>query len=145
MPLKLTFTCRTTRFEHERGRYVCPLVFPELTSESLRTGPRDEACPIQHKNWPKGCVTTLATSIGARIRHQLDREGMAYKDIYKQRTATERINSQAVALDIERPKLRNRQAIANQNTLIYVLINLRALHRVRRKKAEHDSTDQPTR
>jgi hypothetical protein len=145
MPLKFTFTCRTTRFEHERGRYVCPLVFPELTGESLQAGPQDEACPIQHKNWPKGCVTTLATSIGARIRHQLDREGVAYKDIYKQRTATERINSQAVALDIERPRLRNRQAIANQNTLIYVLINLRALHRVRRKKAEHDSTDQPTR
>jgi hypothetical protein len=136
MPLKLTYTCRTTRFEHERGRHACPLVFPELTGES---------CPIAHKNWPKGCITTLATSIGARIRHQLDRESVTYKDIYKQRTATERINSQAVALDIERPKLRNRQAIANQNTLIYVLINLRALHRVRRKKAERDPSHQPTR
>lgn len=145
MPLKLTFTCRTTRFEHERGRYVCPLVFPEPTGESLRTEPQDQACPIQHKNWPKGCITTLATSIGARIRHQLDRQGMAYKDIYKQRTATERINSQAVDLGIERPKLRNGQAIANLNTLIYALINLRALHRIRRKKAEHHSTDQPTR
>jgi hypothetical protein len=39
-----------------------------------------------------------------------------------------------VALGIERPKLRNGKAIANQNTLIYVLINLRALHRVRRRK-----------
>ena len=136
MPLKLTYICRTTRFEHQRGRYACPLVFPEPTSES---------CPIQHKNWPKGCVTTLATSVGARIRHQLDRDSQVYKDVYKQRTATERINSQAVALGIERPKLRNGQAIANQNTLIYVLINLRALHRVRRKKVERDSTDQSTR
>jgi hypothetical protein len=58
MPLKSTFTCRTTRVEHERGRYSCPLVFPEPTGES---------CPIQHKNWPKGCITTLATSVGARI------------------------------------------------------------------------------
>jgi hypothetical protein len=133
MPLKLTFFCRTTRVEHERGRYACPLVFPEPTGES---------CPIQHKNWPQGCITTLATSVGARIRHQLDRDSAIYKEVYKQRTATERINSQAVALGIERPKLRNGQAIANQNTLIYVLINLRALQRVRRQKAARDSAEQ---
>jgi hypothetical protein len=126
MPLKLTYLCRTTRVAHERGRYACPLVFPE---------PTGEACPIQHKKWPQGCVTTLATSVGARIRHQLDRQSATYKQVYKQRTATERVNSQAVALGIERPKLRNGQAIANQNTLIYVLINLRALHRVRQMKA----------
>ena len=50
---------------------------------------------------------------------------------YKQRTAVERINSQAVALGIERPHLRNGAAIANQNTLIYLLINLRFLQRLR--------------
>jgi hypothetical protein len=131
MPLKLTFICKTTRFEHERGRYACPLVFPE---------PTGEVCPIGHKKWPNGCVTTLATSVGARIRHQLDRESEIYKDIYRQRTATERINSQAVELGIERPRLRNGQAIANQNSLIYVLINLRALQRVRRRKAARDSS-----
>lgn len=47
-----------------------------------------------------------------------------------QRTAVERIFSQAVALGIERPKLRNQQAIANFNTLTYVLINLRAMQRI---------------
>jgi len=98
------------------------------------------ACSVGHKDWPKGgCTTTLATSVGARIRYQLDRESQIYKDIYKQRTATERINSQAKELGIERARLRNGQAIANQNTLIYVLINLRALHRVRLKKAERQS------
>ena len=35
-----------------------------------------------------------------------------------------------MALGIERPKLRNQQAIANQNTLIYILINLRSMHRL---------------
>jgi hypothetical protein len=130
MPLKYTYTCRTTRFEHERGRYVCPLRFPEIVAD---------ACPINHKKWPKGCVTTLPTGIGARIRHQLDRDSALYKHVYKQRTATERINSQAKELGIERPKLRNGQAIANQNTLIYVLINLRALQRVRQKKASNGS------
>ena len=48
--------------------------------------------------------------------------------------AAECINSRAKELGIKRPKIRNRQAIANQNTLIYVLINLRALHRVQHKK-----------
>ena len=129
MPLKSTFVSRTTSLiEHEKGSYVCPLCFPE---------PSGQTCPIDDPHWPKGgCKTTLATSIGARIRHQLDRDGEAYKLVYKQRTATERVNSQAVALGIERPKLRNGTAIANQNTLIYVLLNLRALHRVRQHKKQ---------
>jgi hypothetical protein len=128
MPLKYTYQCRTTLIAHERGRYACPLRFPE---------PTGEVCPIQHKSWAKnGCVTTLATSKGARIRYQIDRDGDLYKEIYKQRTATERINSQAVALGIERPKLRNGVSIANHNTLTYVLINLHALQRVRQRLAK---------
>jgi hypothetical protein len=47
------------------------------------------------------------------------------------RTAAERIFSQAVALGIERPHLRNGKAIANLNTLIYTLINLRTLLRMK--------------
>jgi hypothetical protein len=56
-------------------------------------------------------------------------------EYFHQRTATERINALAVDLGIERPRLRNGAAIANQNTLIYILLNLRALHRVQQKKA----------
>jgi hypothetical protein len=131
MPLKYTFWSKTTLFEHERGRHVCPLLFPEKTGQ---------ACPITHKQWAKGgCTATLPTSIGARIRYQLDRQSDAYKQVYKQRTANERINSQAEALGIERPQLRNQPAIANYNTLIYVLINLRALQRIRKQKAERSS------
>ena len=80
----------------------------------------------------------MPTSPGARLRYQLDRHSPAYKQIYKQRTATERINSQAVALGIERPHLRNGAAIANQNTLIYLLINLRMLQRIFRRLADTD-------
>jgi hypothetical protein len=80
----------------------------------------------------------MTISIGARIRYQLDRDSDLYKQIYRQRSATERINSQAVALGIERPHLRNGSAIANQNTLIYLLINLRFLHRLRLRLAESD-------
>ena len=80
----------------------------------------------------------MPTSIGARLRYQIDRDSDAYKDLYRQRTACERINSQAVALGIERPYLRNGAAIANQNTLIYLLINLRFLQRLRQGQVALD-------
>lgn len=128
MRLRYTFWCKTTLIPHERARYVCPLHCPEKTVD---------ACPINDKHWAKkGCTTTIAASIGARLRYQIDRSSPLFKEILKQRTATERINSQAVDLGIERPKLRNAASIANHNTLTYVLINLHALQRVRQRKAE---------
>lgn len=87
--------------------------------------------------------TLMATSKGARLRYQLDRQSEDFKELYKQRTATERINAQAKELGIERPKLRNQRAIANQNTLIYVIINLRALQRLRKQKTELTPSTQP--
>ncbi len=127
MPLKYVFTSRSTRVKHECGRYVCPLQYPEVNSE---------ACPINHPRWAKGgCVTTMSTSVGARLRYQLDRHSPEYQEVYRQRTTTERINSQAVDLGIERPKLRNGHSIANHNTLTYVLINAHALQRIRQRKA----------
>ena len=114
MTPRSTFRNRTTLIEHERTRYGCPLLFPQATGET---------CPIQHSNWSKqGCVSTLASSKGARLRYQLDRDSELYHDKYRQRTASERIYSQAVALGIERPKLRNGMSIAHHNTLTYVLI-----------------------
>jgi hypothetical protein len=126
MPLKATFICRTTAVQHQRGRYACPLLYPQQSQD---------ACPVSHKKWPKGgCLVTMATNNGARIRYQLDRKSDAYKQLYNQRTSTERINSLAVELGIERPKLRNQRSITNQNTLIYILLNLRAIQRVQAKK-----------
>jgi hypothetical protein len=128
MHLRYTFLCKTTLIPHQRGRYACPLHYPHKTADS---------CPINDPHWlNNGCVSTLATSTGARLRYQIDRSSQKFKDILKQRTATERINSQAVALGIERPKLRNAASIANHNTLTYVLINLHALQRIRQHKAE---------
>jgi hypothetical protein len=128
MPLKFTYTDRTTCIlEHERGKYICPL-------STTR-----QRCPIHHPQWKKGgCTAMMPISIGARVRYTLDREGERYKQIYRQRTAVERINSQAFALGIERPHLRNGAAIANRDTLIYLLINLRFLQRLRHGLHEDD-------
>jgi hypothetical protein len=122
MPLKGTFTNKTSLVIHKRGRFVCPLLYPE---------PNGHQCPISHEKWPDGgCKLTMPTAPGARIRYQLDRDSEQFKAIYNQRTAVERVFSQATALGIERPKLRNRCAITNQNTLTYILINLRAMARL---------------
>jgi hypothetical protein len=131
MPLKLTFRDRTKCLvEHERGMYVCPLQFPVATQSH---------CPIHHRTWKRGgCNVQMPTSIGARLRYTLDRDSERYKAVYRQRTATERIYSQAVALGIERPHLRNGQAITNENTLIYLLINLRFIQRLRARPSQND-------
>ncbi len=128
MHLQFTYQDRTSGLEpHERAKYTCPLLQPTVTGEP---------CPCADPHFAKGgCSTTIANTRGARIRHELDREGDDYKRLYALRTMVERINSQAEALDILRPKLRRGQAIVNRNTLTYVLINLRALAR-RRAAAE---------
>jgi hypothetical protein len=127
MPLLFTFTDRTTALiEHQRGKYVCPFFSKTAKHKSVRS-----SCPIHHPQARHGgCATTMSTSTGARLRYTLDRQSDGYKNIYRQRTAVERINSQALALGIERPHLRNGRAIANLNTLIYTLINLRLLRRL---------------
>ncbi len=132
MPLKLIYHDRTRNlFEHERAKYVCPLHFPQKT---------DQPCPVQHKKMAAGgCTTTMAFSVGARLRYTLDRESPQYKEIYNQRTAVERINSQAKALGIERPYLRCQRSITNLNTFIYTLINLRLFKRIRLREKENES------
>lgn len=136
MTPRYTFHSRATLIAHERTRYACPLRFPEITGA---------ACPIAHPNWAKqGCVSTMASSKGARLRYELDRHSERYEDVYRQRTASERINSQAVDLGIEHPKLRNGASIAHHNTLLYVLINLHALQRIRQRRAQRELVESAT-
>jgi hypothetical protein len=130
MTLQFSYQHNADRIPHQRGKYRCPLLFPSATGEG---------CPTEDAHFAKGgCTTTLAMSQGARIRHQLDRESEQYKRLFALRTMVERINSQAEALNLLRPKLRRGSAIANNNTLTYVLINLRALQRLRKAQAAQE-------
>jgi len=112
----------TFQFQHTNGfraqRFRCPLLFPE------RTG---EVCDHDQFAKGKGCVKDPNWEKGGLMRALLDRSSPLYKVIYNQRTACERINSQAQALGIERPKVRNIHSVRNLNTLIYLVINVRAL------------------
>src|SRR5205085_3969928 len=68
---------------------------------------------------------------GGQARVTLDRHSPLYHAIYTQRTSCERINSQAKELGIERPKVHNGRSVKNLNTLIYLIINVRALARAK--------------
>lgn len=113
-------------YQHSNGyrarRFRCPLLFPEPTGASC-----------DHEQFAKGpgCQKDPNWELGGLQRVLLDRAGPLYQAIYTQRTACERINSQANALGIERPKVRNRRSVANLNTLIYLILNVRALQRAR--------------
>jgi hypothetical protein len=134
MTLQFTYQHRTGHFPHTREKFRCPLLFPS---------PNGQVCPIADAHFTKGgCSTTIAQGPGSRLRHTIDRESQEYKALYAKRTMVERINSQAEALDILHPKLRRGSAIANRNTLTYVLINLRALARIRAAAKERRPSTQ---
>src|SRR3989440_8457476 len=116
----------TYQFEHTNGflaqRFRCPLLFP------TRTG---QTCEHAQFAKGKGCVKDPNWEEGGLMRALLDRDGPLYHAIYTQRTACERINSQAQALGIERPKVRNGRSVEHLNTLIYLIINVHALERAK--------------
>jgi hypothetical protein len=114
----------TYRYAHPYGyhaqRYRCPLLFPQAS---------DQTCDHEQFKKSKGCIKDINDEPGGRARLLMDRTNPLYHAVYDQRTACERINSQAKELGIERPKVRNGRSVANLNTLIYVVINVRALQR----------------
>ena len=117
-------------FRHEDGyqaqRFLCPLLHP------TRSG---QTCAVAQ--FAKGgCTRIVNTELGGYLRITLDRTSPAFQEVYDQRTCVERINSQATALGIERPKVRNARSVAHLNTLTYIVINLRALQRVRTIKSQ---------
>lgn len=118
-------------FAHTEGyraqEFCCPLLHPQPTAQT---------CDHEQFHKGPGCVKYINIEAGGLMRVLLDRTAASYKDLYRQRTAAERINSQAKALGIERPKVRNGASVRNLNTLTYLVINIQALARVRASKAQ---------
>lgn len=120
--------------DHTRGHRAeiekCPILFGRVEGEAT--------CRIQHPQFVKGvgCVKYRNLEVGAHLRLQMDRTSAEFDQAYDDRTAAERINSQAKHFKIERPQLRRIRSIRNQNTFIYIVINLKAIQRIRAAKAE---------
>ena len=121
--LRMTATfCYDHPYGFRARRFRCPLLFPQPTAQS---------CDHEQFAKGKGCQKDPNWELGGLQRVLLDRDGPLYHAVYSQRTACERINSQAKALGIERPKVRNGRSVATLNTLIYLVINVRALQRAK--------------
>src|SRR6266566_6358963 len=116
----------TYQFSHTNGyraqRFRCPLLFPERTGQT---------CEHEQFAKGKGCVKDINSEKGGLMRAMLDRSSPLYRAVFRQRTSAERINSQAKARGIERPKVRQGDAVRRLNTLTYILINVKALARAR--------------
>ena len=121
-----------SQFTHEDGyrvqRHGCPLLFPTPTGQT---------CDDDHFRSGSGCSKATNLEPGGLLRATLDRGADSFKAIYRQRTSAEHINSQATALGIERPKVRNAQSVHRLNTLTYIVITARALQRARALNATY--------
>jgi hypothetical protein len=124
-PIKLRMQ-PTSQFDHTYGyrtqRFRCPFLFPEK---------KGATCKYEQFTKGKGCVKDVNWERGGQARVTLDRESPLYHAIYTQRTSCERINSQAKELGIERPKVHNGRSVKNLNTLISLIMNVRALQRAK--------------
>ncbi len=116
----------TKQFHHTYGyraqRFHCPLLFPKKTGET---------CPHTQFAKGKGCVKDVNWEAGGIQRVTLDRESPLSKSVYRQRTSTERGNSQSKAAGLERPKVRTICSVRTLNTLTYLLLDAHALQRAR--------------
>lgn len=118
-------TAPTTVTAHGDGyrvqNYGCPLLRPTRTGETCGDGrfARGRGC--------RKCVTIEA---GGLARASVDRGSDAYRAVYRQRTATERIFSRAKGLGLGSPRVRCAAAVERLATLTYVAVNLQALHRL---------------
>ena len=92
-------------------------------ADSSCFSPARTTCEYTQFTAGKDCVKDGNDELGDIMRIVLDCDRRLFHAIYNQRTACERINSQAQALGIERPKVRNGHSVANLNTLIYLVIN----------------------
>jgi hypothetical protein len=124
-------------FDHTDGyraqRFRCPLLVPAATGAT---------CPHDQFAKGPGCSKDVNIEAGGRMRAEMDRQSAQYQALYRQRTAAERINSQATALGIERPAVRQQASVRTLNTLTYLVINTRALQRARSLNAQ--TPDTPT-
>ena len=113
-------------FRHPNGyraqRFRCPLLFPERTGQT---------CDHQQFVKGRGCVKDLNWEKGGLMRALLDRDSELYHAVYNRRTSCERITSQAKALGIETPNVRNGRSVRNLNTLTYLIMNVRALQKAK--------------
>lgn len=95
-----------------RQKFCCPF-------RQSKTG----QCPCNHKNWNNGKKNRGCTkyqTIPDDYRLSIDRECLSFKRTYALRTECERYNSRFKSSGQERLWVRNRQSVANLNSLAHI-------------------------
>ncbi len=101
----------------------------------LHPCPTGQTCaPAQVATGPGG-VTDITSAAGTLIRVLLDRASAAYKDLYRHRTSTARLNAQATARGSARPQVRTGNSVRTLNTLTSLVITVQARARARARLA----------
>ena len=112
----------TKAFNHPNGYraqcFQCPLLFLLF--------PRKTGAPCSHEQSAKGkgCIKDCNWEAGGIARATFNRGHPLYKSVSCQWTSTERGSSQAKALALEWPNVRNIRSVHNLNPLTYLIINL---------------------
>jgi hypothetical protein len=101
-------------------RCGCPLIFPT---------PTRHWCPHLTRQDGQGCHNDPNGEPGGLQRLMRDRSGPLSRAVSNQRTACERITSQAKEVGIERPNVRHGRSVANLTPLISVVLTVRPLER----------------
>ncbi len=72
-------------------------------------------------------IRNMTMEPGNIFRWRLDRQADLFKQLYQQRTAIDRLNSRAEALNIDQPRQRTARPSAPRHTLIFCVLNRRLL------------------
>jgi hypothetical protein len=110
---------------YRRGRFTCPFYNSQGRRKQALLG---DTCRCQHAKFPSGgCRHTINLDDPDQVRFAVDRGSRDFKETYARRTDAERLFSLAESYHLEHPEVESLTSVANLNTLLYLLLNVRTL------------------
>jgi hypothetical protein len=110
---------------YRRQRFACPFYNSQGQRKQALLG---QTCHCQHPQFATGgCRHTINLDDPDQVRFTVDRGSRDFKDTYARRTDAERLFALAADYNLEHPEVESLPSVANLNTLIYLLLNVRVL------------------
>jgi transposase len=99
-----------------RLKFVCPI------KHSKKFASKNLVCPMSHPNFfkKKGCTSYLRGD--EEVRRSIKYGSQSFKNIFKKRTASERVFSRLLTACLQNPTVFGLQAIANHCTLAHIAV-----------------------
>jgi hypothetical protein len=110
---------------YRRQRFACPFYNSQGQRKQALLG---QTCGCQHAQFATGgCRHTINLDDPDQVRFTVDRGSRDFKQTYARRTDAERLFALAEEYHLEHPEVESLTSVANLNTLLYLLINVRVL------------------